>query len=144
MQTEPSKDLLYFNGYCSACSLKEKQELLKLNSNDFQECLICKLQVTSFAPYAAILGWRGEGKFRETVDYAHSHNDKLILTGTSLESGSEIFPDPREVFYNRIMLEEYLESLYASEDAYHNDKFNPDDPLLKKQEQYLETIATEE
>jgi len=32
----------------------------------------------------------------------------------------------------------------CEESAYHNDQFDPNDPVLQKQEQYLETIATEE
>jgi hypothetical protein len=144
MQTEPSADLRYFDGYCPACRLKEKQEQLRLNSNDFWECISCHLQLTSFAPYAAVLRWRGEGKFRETVDYAHNHHTKLILTETSLEGGQEIFPDPREVFYDNSELEEYLECIYDSEEAYHNDQFDLNDPVLQRQGVYLETIATEE
>lgn len=61
-----------------------------------------------------------------------------------LEAGEEIFPDPREAFYHRIELEEYLDTIYHSEEAYHNDQFDQNDPILKRQEQYLETIATEE
>jgi hypothetical protein len=97
MQTELNTDLLYFDGYCPACSLKDKKQELQLNSNDFWECITWHLQLTTFAPYAAILRWRGEGAFRQTEDYAHNHYDRLILTGTSLEAGQEIFPDPREV-----------------------------------------------
>lgn len=67
MQTEPNIDLLYFNGYCPACNHKEKQHKLRLNSNDFWECEACHLQLTTFVPYAAILQWRGEGKFRQTI-----------------------------------------------------------------------------
>jgi hypothetical protein len=118
MQTEPNTDLLYFNGSCPACSLSEKQQQLPLNRNDFWECEACRLQLTTFASYAAILGWRGEGKFRETVDCAHNHHDKLILTGVSLEAESEILPIPREAFYHRLELEDYLESIYNSEEPY--------------------------
>jgi len=95
------------------------------------------LQLTTYAPYAAILRWRGEGKFRQTVDYAHKQHDKLILTGVSLEAGQAIFPDPIEVFYHPIELEQYLECIYDTKAAYHNDQFNPNDPILKLQEQLL-------
>jgi hypothetical protein len=98
--------------------------------------------LTTFAPFAAILRWRGEGKFRETVDYAHKHYTKLILTGTSLEGGHEIFPDPREVFYDNVNLEKYLAGIYSGGAVYHNDQFYPNDSALKRQEQFLETIAT--
>jgi hypothetical protein len=144
MQTEPNADLLYFDGYCPACRRNEKQEVLQLNSNDFWECRACHLQLTTFAPYAVILRWRGEGQFRQTVDYDHNHHKNLILTVTRIEAESEIFPDPREVFYYRIDLEDYLESVYGSEDAYQTDQFDSNDPVLKRQEEYLETIATEE
>jgi hypothetical protein len=144
MQTEPNADIFYFEGYCPACRLKGKQQKLQLNSDDFWECLACHLQLTTFAPYAAILRWRGDAKFRQTTDYAHNHYTKLILTGTSLEVGNEIFPDPREVFYEKSDLEDYLECICQNEAAYHNDQFNPNDPILKRHEAYLETIATEE
>jgi hypothetical protein len=68
----------------------------------------------------------------------------LILTSTSLDGGNNIFPDPREVFYDKFDLEEYIESIYHSEEAYHNDQFDPNDSALKRQEQFFETIATEE
>src|SRR5947209_3455799 len=109
MQAQPNAPLLYFDGYCPACRLKQTKQELQLNSNDFWECVACYLQLTTFAPYAAILRWRGESKFRQTVDYAHNHYDKLVLTGTSVGPGDDIFPDPREVFYHKIDLEEYLE-----------------------------------
>ena len=144
MQTEQNANLLYFKGYCPACSLNGKQQKLRLNSNDFWECISCHLQLTTFAPYAALLRWRGEGKFRQAVDYAHNHYDQLILTGTSLEPGNDIFPDPRAVFYNKIEIEEYIECIYDTEVAYHHDQFDPNDSVFEKQEQYLETIATEE
>jgi hypothetical protein len=144
MQTEQNTDLLYFDGYCPECNLKGKQQALRLNSNDFWECVTCHLQLTSFAPYAVILRWRGEGVFRQTEDFARKHYDKLILTGTSQEPGNNIFPDPRQVFYDRMDLAEYLESVYESEEAYHNDQFDTADPVLQRQEGYLETIATEE
>ena len=145
-QTQQNSDLFYFDGYCPACNFKGAQQKLRLNSNDFWECESndCRLQLTTFAPYAAILRWRGEGEFRQTVDYAYNYHDKLVLTGVSLEAGQEILPDPREAFYHKIELEEYLESIYDSEEAYHNDQFDSNDPILKRQEQYLETIATEE
>jgi hypothetical protein len=92
MQTDLNVDILYFDGYCPACRLNEKQEVLQLNSNDFWECRACHLQLTTFVPYAAILRWRGEGKFRQTVNYVHNHHRKLILAGTSIEAGSEMFP----------------------------------------------------
>jgi hypothetical protein len=41
-------------------------------------------------------------------------------------------------------LEEYLQCVYDSEVAYHNNQFDPNDPVLKKQERYLEAIATED
>src|SRR5215217_3802977 len=144
MQTKLYSDLLYFDGHCPACNLEGHKGQLRLNSNDFWECIACRLQLTTFAPYAAILRWRGEGQFREAEDYAHNHHDKLILTGTSLEPGNNIFPDPREVFYDSMDLEEYLQCIYDSEAAYHNNQFDSNDPILQKQEHYLETIATEE
>ncbi|HZF64213.1 MAG TPA: hypothetical protein VEZ55_07010 [Chitinophagaceae bacterium] len=123
MQTKPNTDLLHFDGYCPECNLKGKQQALRLNSNDFWECVTCHIQLTTFAPYAAILRWRGEGKFRETEDYAHIHYDKLILTGTSVEPGNDIFPDLRVVFMHRIELDEYLESIYESKEKFHNNQF---------------------
>jgi hypothetical protein len=69
------------------------------------------------------LRWRGEGKFRETEDYAHNHYDKLILTGTSVEPSNDIFPDLRVVFMHRIELDEYLESIYESKEKFHNNQF---------------------
>jgi hypothetical protein len=144
MQTESNAGLLYFEGYCPACSLKGKQEQLRLNSNDFWECIACHLHLTTFAPYAAILRWRGEGKFRQSEDYTHNHYDKLILTGTIHEPGNNISPDPREVLYDTMYLVEYLQCIYDTEEAYHKDQFDSNDHVLQKQEQYLETIATEE
>jgi hypothetical protein len=84
------------------------------------------------------------GTFRQTEDYVHNHYYRLIRTGTSQVAGNNIFPDPREPFYDRMDLDNYLESVYDCEEAYHNDRFDLNDPVLQRQEEYLETIATEE
>jgi hypothetical protein len=83
-----------FDGYCPACNLKEKQEQLRLNSNDFFECQNKdrKQQLTTFAPYAAILRWRGEGKFRQTEDYAHNITANLYLPAQAKKPGITSFP----------------------------------------------------
>ena len=104
---------------------------------------ICHLQRTTFAPYAAILRWRGEGQFKQTEDFAHNHYDKIILSGISHEPGNNIFPDPRKVFNDSIDMEEYLQCIYNSETADQKNQFDPNDPVLQKQKQYLETIAAE-
>jgi hypothetical protein len=48
------------------------------------------------------------------------------------------------VFYHRIDLGAYLECVYESEAAGYTDQFDANDPILKRQGDYLETIATEE
>jgi hypothetical protein len=40
--------------------------------------------------YAAISRWKDECKSRQNIGYARNHYSKLILTGTSLEGGSNL------------------------------------------------------
>jgi hypothetical protein len=103
---------LYFDGYCPESLLKGKQVEMKLNKDDFWESLETGLQMTVFPPYAAILRWRGKGKFRESSnEIASDELVGLVLTAAATETGMEIFPDKEKIICNNVDLERYLSEI---------------------------------
>ena len=105
------KDYIEFDGYCPESKLKgEKVEML-LNDMDFWESEKTGLQMTIFPPYAAILQWRGEGKFRQQKHNAAKDYKSLILTRAKTQAGTEIFPDENNSFEKISELKEYLNGI---------------------------------
>jgi len=103
---------IYFDGYCPESLLKGRQVEMKLNRDDFWESLETGLQMTVFPPYAAILSWRGKGKFRESSnEIASDELVGLIMTAAQTEEGKEIFPDEEKIIHNKVELEQYLHAI---------------------------------
>ena len=103
---------IYFDGYCPESLLKGTQVEMKLNKDDFWESLETGLQMTVFPPYAAILRWRGKGKFRESSnEIASDELVGLVLTEAKTEEGKEIFPDQEKIIHNKVELEQYLNAI---------------------------------
>ena len=103
---------IYFDGYCPESMLKGRQVEMKLNRDDFWESLETGLQMTVFPPYAAILRWRGKGKFRESSnEIASDELVGLVLTEAMTETGKEIFPDEEKIIHNKVELEQYLHAI---------------------------------
>jgi hypothetical protein len=137
------KEIL-FDGYCPQCQLEEKQEGMLVNSEDFWECPKCHLQMTAFPPYATILRWRGNGKFKIHEYRAVDHAKGLLITRPQFDSKNEIYPDQSELLTNSFDLEEYLTSVDLSYSDYQKNLFNSNAPELKEQESYLEKVCDEE
>ena len=132
---------IYFNGYCPESLLIGKQVEMRLNEDDFWESEATGLQLTVFPPFAAILRWRGKGKFRQSSDVASNSLVGLVMTQAQKEDGKEIFPDEKNVINNKFDLEWYLDEIYKSKEEFDAAKFNPNDPVFKEQEQYLNSIS---
>jgi len=79
---------------------------------DFWESPATGLQITTFARYAAILNFRGKGKFKMHQQSPGKLFEKgLALTKAKTDTGQEIFPDEKAVFYFYDDLDHYLRSL---------------------------------
>src|SRR5450631_2010075 len=83
---------IYFDGYCPECMLKGEKVEMMLNENDFWESVKTGLQISIFPPFAAILQWRGEGKFKNSRMIASKKCKGLLLAKSQVKNGSEIFP----------------------------------------------------
>ncbi len=103
---------IYFEGYCPESLLKGRKVEMKLNQDDFWESLETGMQMTVFPPYAAILKWRGKGKFRESSNQIASDElFGLVMTATQIAKGQEIFPDQEKIIHNKVQLADYLKAI---------------------------------
>src|ERR1035441_9723013 len=109
---------IYFDGFCPENFLKGKKVVMKLNQDDFWESEETGLQITIFPPYAAILRWRGKGKFRQSAEPGSNTLKSLIMTKAKEEEGKEIFPDEEKIIHNNLELERYLDEIYESKEEY--------------------------
>jgi hypothetical protein len=100
-----------FDGYCPESKLHGIIAEMQLNEDDFWESTETGLQITTFPPFAAILSWRGKGKFKIHVQNASEHHFKLILTRASKDPGKEIFPDKNGYFTSVDEFSAYLQSI---------------------------------
>jgi hypothetical protein len=100
-----------FDGYCPESKLRGIIAEMQLNEDDFWESTETGLQITTFPPYAAVLPWRGKGKFKIHVQNASEHRFKLIITKASKSPGKEIFPDKNAFFTSETEFEAYLQSI---------------------------------
>src|SRR5665647_2030361 len=132
---------IYFDGYCPESKLNGDQVEMRLNNMDFWESEKTGLQMTVFPPFAAILQWRGEGKFRQSRDVASDKYYGLLLTKAQKKNGSEIFPDEKKLFNNTFELEEYIHFIDKSYKEFNEKKFNENDPIFAKQESVLISIS---
>ena len=135
---------LEFDGYCPESRFKGEQVEMRLNEMDFWESEKTGLQMTFFPPFAAILQWRGEGKFRENSEDKATDHKGLLLARAKRTTGSEIFPDEKGVFYDTFDLEEYIHYIKPSYEAYLSVKFNPKDPVFDVQKERLANITKEQ
>jgi len=135
---------IYFDGYCPESMLKGEKVEMRLNEMDFWESEKTGLQMTIFPPFAAILQWRGDGKFRKSKDVASAKHHGLLLTKAQVKDGSEIYPDEKELFNNTFELEEYIYFVDKSYEEYKENKFNPNDPIFEKQEALLKSITKDQ
>ena len=103
----------FFEGYCPESLLKGERIEMKLNQDDFWESVQTGLQVSVFPPYAAILNWRGTGKFRASSGVASDELNGLVLTQSSTEAGREIFPDEQRILGNKTLLKKYIVTISA-------------------------------
>jgi hypothetical protein len=60
--------------------------------------------MTVFPPYAAILRWRGKGKFRQSSDIASNALSCLVMTEAQIDEGKEIFPHEQKIIKSRFDL----------------------------------------
>jgi hypothetical protein len=120
-----------FDGYCPESKLKGELVEMRLNAMDFWESEKTGLQITTFPPYAAILQWRGEGKFKESKEVASDKYYGLLLAKAQVKHGCEIFPEDKKVFAESADLEEYIYSIYKSFKEFSDKKFKEDDSVYK-------------
>ena len=99
------KQYLEFDGYCPESRLQGEQVNMRLNEMDFWESEKTGLQMTIFPPYAAILQWRGEGKFRKQKKLKATDHKGVLLAKAQRNIGSEILPDETQVFDDSADLE---------------------------------------
>lgn len=99
---------IYFDGYCPESLLKGEKAEMRLNEDDFWESEATGLQIAVFPPFAAILSWRGKGKFRKS-DYASNILGDLVMAGTQKESGFR--PDENRILHNEMELGCYLKKV---------------------------------
>ena len=135
---------LIFDGYCPESKLKGEQVEMRLNDMDFWESEKTGLQMTVFPPYAAILQWRGAGKFREQSNAKATTHKGLILAKAKRNTGSEIFPDETQVLYDSADLEEYIFYLDESYTGYESRRFNEKAPVFDEQKEGLAKVTQEQ
>ncbi len=135
---------LYFDGYCPESLLNGEQVEMRLNEDDFWESEKTGLQMTVFPPYATILRWRGQKKFRQSSDTASNTYVGLFITMANHDEGKEIFPDEENIITDKLELEFYIDEIYATKEDFDAAKFNASDPVFDKQEEYLRSISTED
>ena len=138
------KQYLEFDGYCPESRLQGLQVEMRLNEMDFWESEKTGLQMTIFPPYAAILQWRGEGKFRKQSKPKATDHKGVLLAKAQRNTGSEILPDETQVFDDSADLEEYINCLDESYTGYVSRRFNENDPVFQEQTERLAKITKED
>lgn len=138
------KQYLEFDGYCPESRLQGEQVNMRLNEMDFWESVKTGLQMTIFPPYAAILQWRGEGKFRKQKKVQATDYKGVLLAKAQRYTGSETFPDETQVFDDSSDLAEYIHCLDESYSGYVSRRFNENDPVFQEQTERLANITKED
>lgn len=99
-----------WNGYCPESWLKGKKVKMRLNSNDFFESEETKLQIALSTPgvIATILKFRGQGKFRTTIQYAHDEPRNEVLAPQTIDK----YPfSENEIIQECDSLKSYIEKI---------------------------------
>jgi hypothetical protein len=135
---------LYFDGYCPESMLKGKQVDMRLNEDDFWESEATGLQIVVSPPFAVILLWRGKGRFKDSSPLASDTLTGLIMTQAIDEEGMELLPNMDEIINHKNNLQWYLYDIYESKEKLDATIFNPNDPALDKQAQYLTTLSSKD
>lgn len=138
------KQYLKFDGYCPESRLQGEKVEMRLNEMDFWESEKTGLQMTIFPRYAAILQWRGEGKFRKQNKLTAMEYKGVMLAKSQRNTGSETFPDKTQVFDDSSDLAEYIHCLDESYTGYVSRRFNANDPVFKEQTERLANITKED
>ena len=99
-----------FDGYCPESKLAGEKIKMRLNENDFFESEKTGLQIALSYPgvNAVVLNFRGRGKFRNTIKYAHEVENGELLSPQMTER----FPycDER-IFGNENEFHDYLKDI---------------------------------
>ena len=86
-------NFILFDGYCPESKLQGKIVEMRINSEDFWESPATGLQMTTFPPFAAVLSWRGKGKFCSESPEAWKLFEKGLMLCKACDPPNEIFPD---------------------------------------------------
>ena len=100
-----------FDGFCPESKLEGQQVEMRLNDMDFWESEKTGLQIVISEPFAVILRWRGNGKFRASSSNASDLHYGLLLTKSLTEKGKEILPNEKEIFASDNELKDYLDKI---------------------------------
>lgn len=138
-----SKKYIEFDGFCPESKLKGEQVEMRLNEDDFWESVKTELQIAISDPYAVILKWRGKNQLRKSSPKASDMHYGLLLTESMDIKGEEISLYKEGLFEYENDLEDYIESIYDTEEEYNKNKFDPGDPVFKKQKKHLDNISKE-
>ena len=126
---------LYFDGYCPESLLKGERVEMRLNEDDFWESEATGLQISVFPPYAAVLRWRGKGKFRESSEFASDVLGDLVMTASQKEPGKEVLPDKEKLIHNIKELECYLRKVFMTHQQLEEFLFKENQQKLESEKQ---------
>jgi hypothetical protein len=134
----------YFDGYCPQCEQQGSEVPMRLNTDDFWECPVCRLQVVTAAPLAGILRWRGEGQWKTSHLLATETVSGLALAGTGREEHNETLPDTGDLLQDDLALEWYLHEVHATRAGFAAHQFHSKDPVFATQAQHLQQLKPEQ
>ena len=100
---------LYYDGFCPESLLKDELVEMRLNEDDFWESEATGLQIAISPPYAIILCWRGNGKFRTSSEKASDIFTGLIMVMGKREHGHEMEPDMDAIVHNKRQLNFHID-----------------------------------
>jgi len=91
-----------FDGYCPESKLLGERVKMRLNAHDFFESEKTGLQIAISYPgvNAVVLNFRGDGKFRKTINYAHEVENGELLSPQVMDEfplcGDKLFGSENE------------------------------------------------
>jgi len=115
---------LYYDGYCPESLLKDELVEMRLNEDDFWESEATGLQIAISPPYAIILCWRGNGKFRTSSEKASDIFTGLIMLKGKHELGHELELNISEVIESKRSLFFHLGDLFKDKEEFKASKFD--------------------
>jgi hypothetical protein len=111
--------MMYNDGYCPECELSGKKVKLVLNEDDFWECPVSNLVLSSKSLlYIAILPERGKGRYRTQLTEAPTQVRGQILTKSKTQDFR--YADEENYFKNEDELKIYLNQLVEPMKNYQN------------------------